>query len=191
MDFVKLIVVVLLCRNCESLIPDEYIVDAQEGDVPYIAQINVLYPHTGDFLPFCAGAIISDRHILTAAMCATPCNFSSNCRVFVGRTKVNSGGVEIGIRKSEWHPSYYEMELLKTPQIFMYNFIDIGILFTSERIEFSFSIQPIALPTQNIDEEDTPIFVAGWGNIDYTVSDLNLFHSQISIIHHLIFIIIN
>lgn len=194
MKFVKLIVVVLLCGgSCVSLIPrivsDEHTVDAQEGDVPYIAQINVLYPHTGDFLPICAGAIISDRHILTTAVCASPCNVSSHCRVFVGRTQLNSGGVEIGIRKSEWHPSYYDIEVVKLWSESLALVADIGILFTSQRIEFTSSIQPIALSAQVVpNDEHIIVFVAGWGNFSI-VSVLNLFYSQIFIIHLFLIII--
>lgn len=192
MKFVKLIVIVLLCGgSCLSLIPriipDEFTVDAQEGDIPYIAQINVLNPITGDFLPICAGAIISDQHILTTAVCASPCNVSSRCKVFVGRTQLNSGGVEIGIRKSEWHPSYYDIELVKPDREFINQVADIGILFTSERIEFSSSIQSIALPTQRFPESPvSPVIVAGWGNVDYTVSVLNLFHSLIYLLFELL-----
>lgn len=38
--------------------------DAKEGEISYIALIKVKHPHTGSFMPICAGAMVLFRKMI-------------------------------------------------------------------------------------------------------------------------------
>lgn len=136
------------------------------------------------FLPICAGAIISDQSILTNAVCATVCNVPSECKVFVGRVNIRSGGKELTIKGSVWHNSYIEMRMIRPRQDELINIHDIGIIHV-EPIQLSESVQIISLPKQTLNGE-TPVRLAGWGNslhMDVVCTRFYFSHLLFSFVH--------
>ncbi|XP_031616944.1 uncharacterized protein LOC116336891 [Contarinia nasturtii] len=136
--------------------------DAKEGEVPYIALVKVLHPHTGVFEPLCAGAIISETEILTNAVCAAACKATYKCEVYVGRVNVNHGGKKVEIKDTVWHESYVEMNAILPDTRFANLVLDIGILYMS-RIPLSETVKIIALPQENL-ERKSDMRIAGWGS---------------------------
>lgn len=148
--------------------------EAEEGDVPYIALIKVFNPHLNESIPVCAGAILSELNILTTAVCASICNITNYCQVFVGRIELDDGGHEVKINKTVWHQSYVSYYMSRWPQYGINRVIDIGMLHT-EKIIMSQTVQALTLSDHEI-TADSSVEVAGWGsNTDFEVSNLIYF----------------
>lgn len=135
---------------------------AQMGNIPYIALITMRRPHTVAFEPLCAGAIITPEHILTTAVCASGCNVTEGCQVFVGRTNVNSGGNEVGIKVTVWHESYIAWLMIRIKIYERYNVIDFGVLHI-QKIASSPTASVINLTSREL-KDGFPVKVAGWGS---------------------------
>lgn len=137
--------------------------DAKEGDIPYIALIEVRHPHTGRFMPICAGAIISEYDVLTSAVCASSCQYPPNCRLYVGRYMINAGGIQIKNKNTVWHSTYVEMNTVKSgyDAASLESIIDLGIIHT-EKMPLSQTIQIIKLATRDVVQDETAV-IAGWG----------------------------
>lgn len=137
------------------------IYDAKEGDIPYIALIKVRHPHTGRFMPICAGAIISERDILTNAVCASACQHLPNCKLYVGRVNTSAGGTEITMESTVWHPSYVQMDMVNHDNTYL--FVDLGIIHT-ENIPLSDTVKIIKIaPIKDVLEGRETLLIAGWG----------------------------
>lgn len=136
--------------------------DAKEGDVPYIALIKVFNPHLNESIPVCAGAIQSELNIITSAVCASICNVTNYCQVFVVRIVLDDGGYEVKINKTLWHQSYVSYYMTRWPQYGINRVIDIGMLHT-EKIIMSPTAQALTLSGHEI-TEDFDVEVAGWGS---------------------------
>lgn len=109
----------------------------------------------------CGGALISKRHVLTAAHCIEPSLF----QVRLGELVIDDNGadgaqpIDIPIEKVTSHPGYRGSEN------------DIALIRLARDVQFSDYIQPICLP---IDDElrtkdlvNLHPFVAGWGAIRF------------------------
>lgn len=136
---------------------------AKEGDIPYIALIEVRHPHTGRFMPICAGAIISEYDILTSAVCASSCQYTPNCRLYVGRYMIRTGGTQIKINDTVWHPTYIEMDTIRGgyDPTFLESIIDLGIIHT-EKISLSETIKIIQMSNRTVKDSEEAM-IAGWG----------------------------
>lgn len=119
---------------------------AVDGEVPYIAlvQYNQRYEYSG--------AIISAISILTTADCAMKCKDLSNCKVFVGRRIIDSGGQEIKLIDTLWHESYENQTGKVNP---------LGILRVDKAFPITADTQIIALPTG--DFYSSEVHITGWG----------------------------
>ena len=131
-----------LNRNETLFHHDERIIGGQESTkaIPYISVIEQL--SNGSYDPFCYGAIISNRSILTSSICAWLCEYEE-CKIFVGRLQVHSSGQQLNLLKASAKKN-------------------IGILRVST-ISFSQNVQSIPLPKQDLTEE-TEATIAGWGS---------------------------
>ncbi|XP_031629985.1 serine protease ami-like [Contarinia nasturtii] len=140
--------------------------EAKLSDVPYIAMIKVWHPHNKVYQPLCAGAILSEVDILTNAACASECNVTTNCKVFVGKVKIDDDdddGQEIQIRDTVWHESYIAlyMNRIGTNES-RGQIIDLGMIHT-EMIIMSETVQSINLPIQDL-KDGRDVIIAGWGD---------------------------
>lgn len=149
--------------NTHGVTKDESAIDprivggenAQEGQFPYQASIHNRIAR--DF--FCSGSILSNRFVLTAAHCMrnrTPANIFA----IVGTLNRLKGGVAVEFNKITVHPGWNSRLLIN----------DIALLRTANEIVFSDTIQPIALPKENLpNEENTQVILSGWGKTSVSV----------------------
>lgn len=138
--------------------------DAKVGDFPYITLIEVRHPHTGRFMPICAGAIISQYDVLTNALCASSCQHPPNCRIYAGRVNIDAGGIELEIVKTKWHKNFNEMHMVQGETYLEAKenpVVDFGIIHT-KKIPFSDAINVIALADRDGINNET-VKIAGWG----------------------------
>ena len=120
----------------------------------------ILEPSETGWQNVCAASILSKNILMTAAHCIR--SHESKRKVLVGQSVLNSDTFEtsrqlLNIDRVEQHPKYTN----KTA------YYDIGLIFTSEEIEFTEAVQPICLPllpSQNSENyEGNLALLAGWG----------------------------
>lgn len=122
--------------------------DAEVGQFPYQVSLRSTLSRSH----FCGGSILSSRFILTAAHCSQGYNGKPQyVYAVVGALRLNSGGVIIELDKITPHEKYDQYKIRN----------DVSLVRTAEEIVFSDTIQPIALPTQDIEESE--VILSGWG----------------------------
>lgn len=123
--------------------------DAVEGQFPYQAAIRSKH----DNKHHCGAAILNKRYLLTAAHC-TKFDYSKPdyIKVVVGALHRSNGGVVMEVDKITPHKEFDPFYLKN----------DIALIRTAKEIKFNDQVQPIPLPTEDIDEGKS-LVVSGWG----------------------------
>lgn len=123
--------------------------DAVEGQFPY--QVSIRSKH--DNKHHCGAAILNKRFIITAAHC-TKFDYAKPdyVNVVVGALHRSNGGIKMDVDKITPHKEYDPFSQKN----------DIAIIRTAKEIEFNDQVQPIPLPTEDIDEGRS-LIVSGWG----------------------------
>ncbi|XP_068625107.1 transmembrane protease serine 9-like [Battus philenor] len=104
----------------------------------------------------CGGAIITDLHILTAGHCITFGVHFKDLTVNVGmHDRLSSSFSVYRIVNGEKHPNF------KSNAVRDIN--DIAVLTLDNRLKFSDKVQPICLPSEDMEFNDLALTVAGWG----------------------------
>ena len=120
----------------------------------------ILEPSETDWQNVCAASILSKNILMTAAHCIR--SHESKRKVLLGQSVLDSETFDstrqlLNIAKVEQHPEYDNETA----------YFDIGLIFTSEEIEYNDAVQPICLPTtpsQNLDDlHGNLAILAGWG----------------------------
>ncbi|XP_011502277.1 PREDICTED: chymotrypsin-2-like, partial [Ceratosolen solmsi marchali] len=133
--------------------------DADIREFPFFVSLRYIETNT----IFCGGAIISDRHILTAAHCLHPHydNFES-IRIYTVVTSAQStDGLYYTIEKVIYHPGFSPV----MNSIFM-NDNDVCVIKIKENIIFSTYQNKIDLPIVNIEDDFYGVLI-GWGSVTY------------------------
>ena len=127
----------------------------------------ILEPSETDWQNVCAVSILSKNILMTAAHCIR--SHESKRKVLLGQSVLDSETFEstrqlLNIAKVEQHPEYDNETA----------YFDIGLIFTSEEIEYNDAVQPICLPTtpsQNSDDlHGNLALLAGWGQESFNVN---------------------
>ncbi|XP_014278342.1 venom protease [Halyomorpha halys] len=108
----------------------------------------------------CGAAVITRRHLLTAAHCFNDID-KNQLLVRLGEYDFN--------RATESNKTDYRVEDLRIPNDYYpaAHHNDIAILKLDKTIEYSVYVQPICLPLPQDDYTDTTAVVTGWGQIEY------------------------
>lgn len=157
------VIFVAVCVGLASAVPtwDPRVVggeDAEEGQFPY--QVSLRQKMMNNH--FCGGSIISSRFLLTAAHCADGALGSpQNVYAVVGTLYRTKGGITVELEKITQHSGWNRGQLKN----------DIALIRTAQKIVFSDTVQPIALPKQNVGG-DASTLLSGWGR--HQVSNLQM-----------------
>lgn len=92
---------------------------------PYQVSLQGLNYNNGQYIHFCGGSILTEKHIVTAAHCLMDWPVD-NITVVVGTSTWDVGGVRHAVEKYEIHEKY---QILETS--------DIGIITLMEPLEFN------------------------------------------------------
>lgn len=123
--------------------------DAIEGQFPYQASIRSKH----DNKHHCGAAILNNRFLLTAAHC-TKFDYSKPdyVNVVVGALHRSNGGTKMDVDKITPHEDFDPWHLKN----------DIALIRTAKKINFNDQVQPIPLPTADI-EDGKSLTITGWG----------------------------
>ncbi|XP_064645604.1 plasma kallikrein-like [Lineus longissimus] len=133
---------------------------AQKGEWPWVVSIQIHQEGWDDFMHWCGGAILDDKHIITAAHCfMSPADPSkpAQWKVIVGehdRYRVDEGEQIMSVEKIMPHT-----EFNNPPKQH-----DIAIIKLSSTIQYTKFAQPICLPEKSDLFVGQVCTVAGWGS---------------------------
>lgn len=114
---------------------------------------------------FCAGALISDRHIITAAHCLMSVRNGTSVPVNVGAHKYYGNKASDG--KTIYASKFWIHENFTMPSAVF----DIGVIELPEALVSSEKISWLKLSTKlnaDLDAEDKEVYLAGWGYTEYS-----------------------
>ncbi|XP_014209722.1 chymotrypsin-2-like [Copidosoma floridanum] len=130
---------------------------APDGAFPYQASLRRSQRHS------CGGSILNERWILTAAHCLTGLS-DGGLNVVVGTNELNSGGTVYKSVKILYHHKYNIHNVIN----------DVGLVKVNATIKFSEKVKPVTLANRDVDFDNYPATLAGWGihqKNGYTVSN--------------------
>lgn len=105
---------------------------------PYQISLQGLNYNNGQYIHFCGGSILTEKHIVTAAHCLMDWPVE-NITVVVGTSTWDVGGVRHVVDKYEIHEKY---EMLET--------CDIGIITLMEPLEFNDKVWLIEIDCSSV-----------------------------------------
>lgn len=111
---------------------------------------------------------MNSRFLLTAAHCLQRDNADpANVYALVGAYRQTNGGVHVELEKITPHEGFAMQKLVN----------DIGLIRTAEEIIFTELIQPIALPTLQLESTER-VVLTGWGKHKVSLNGKSEFFSQ-------------
>ncbi|XP_053957034.1 lectizyme [Anastrepha ludens] len=136
--------------------------EAIPHSAPYIVSIQRMTPDNG-LVHYCAGTIINEHWILTAAHCLTSEEAVENSLIVAGCHDLHGSneGDCVQVRTIDHHVRH-ELYLGGI------NPYDIALIYTKRPLQFTQYVQPAQLPEQDVLPEGSGTLY-GWGNISMTL----------------------
>lgn len=136
--------------------------EAEPHSAPYVVSIQLMTPDEG-LVHYCAGTILNEHWILTAAHCLTNPQMVANSVIVAGGHDIHSRSESqnVQIRHIDYHVRH-ELYLGGV------NPYDIALIYTKEPLIFDKFVQPANLPEQDSMPEGYGTLY-GWGNVSMTI----------------------
>ncbi|XP_041969294.1 serine protease 7-like [Aricia agestis] len=159
---------------CGQVKNDDRIIGGQLAGIdefPWLAQLKFVSRHK-EYVG-CAGSLITDRHILTAAHCVLRKvphvrlgEYNVNTEHDCVENDCNDKPVDVAVKEAVKHPKYNDADISR---------YDIAILVLEQSVNFTDYIQPVCLPTTEYVAvqdylKDSSYLTAGWGATEYDVT---------------------
>lgn len=127
---------------------------ARPGQIPYIATLLQVQPTPNGTIAVlsCAGSIISDRWIVSAAHCTLGPSPHKNIRILIGVVNLITDGDVYAVQEVVNHPDYDPYTLIN----------DICLIRLVEALEWNEKLRPISLGSHFIDG-GVRAKTSGWG----------------------------
>ncbi|XP_077493728.1 uncharacterized protein LOC144104522 isoform X2 [Amblyomma americanum] len=127
---------------------------ARPGQFPWMVRLSMVVTEALEL--FCGGAIITKRHVLTAAHC-----LSNNKGEMATRGHVYYGSHDVKQAKMvEIEKMFPHLHFKRKPWTH-----DIAILLVKEPFQYSEYVRPLCLPTGKLDDLSKEVVAAGWGHM--------------------------
>lgn len=136
--------------------------EAKPHSAPYVVSIQLMTPEEG-LVHYCAGTIINEHWILTAAHCLTNPQMVANSVIVAGCHDIHSRDESRNVQLR--HIDYYVRHELYLGGANPY---DIALIYTKDPLIFDKFVQPANLPEQDAMPEGHGTLY-GWGNVSMTI----------------------
>lgn len=136
--------------------------EAKPHSAPYVVSIQLMTPGEG-LVHYCAGTIINEHWILTAAHCLTNPQMVANSVIVAGCHDIHSRDESRNVQLR--HIDYYVRHELYLGGANPY---DIALIYTKDPLIFDKFVQPANLPEQDAMPEGHGTLY-GWGNVSMTI----------------------
>lgn len=146
----------------DDLVPGEFLNkrEAQPHSAPYIVSLQQITP-TGERVHFCAGTIINEHWILTAAHCLPSREIVQNSIIVAGCHELYQCNKSASQRRTI---DNYVVHNLYTGGIAPY---DIALIYTKKPFAWTKSVQKVKMPKEDSIPSGRGVLF-GWGNISTT-----------------------
>lgn len=136
--------------------------EAVPHSAPYVVSIQLMTPEEG-LVHCCAGTVINEHWILTAAHCLNNPQMVANSVIVAGCHDIHdySESQHVQLR----HIDYYVRHELYLGGVNPY---DIALIYTKEPLVFDQYVQPVNLPEPDVLPEGYGTLY-GWGNVSMTI----------------------
>ncbi|XP_023295554.2 lectizyme [Lucilia cuprina] len=136
--------------------------EAEPHSAPYVVSIQLMTPEEG-LVHYCAGTVINEHWILTAAHCLTNPQMVANSVIVAGCHDIHSRSESHNVQLR--HIDYYVRHELYLGGVNPY---DIALIYTKEPLVFDQYVQPVNLPQPDVIPEGYGTLY-GWGNVSMTI----------------------
>ncbi|KAL7728841.1 hypothetical protein ACLKA6_004190 [Drosophila palustris] len=136
--------------------------EATPHSAPYVVSIQMMTPDQG-LVHYCAGTVINEHWILTAAHCLTSPQAVAQSVIVAGSHDIHNRRGEAASVQMRSIDYYVRHELY----LGGVNPYDIALIYTKKPLEFNEYVQAAALPEQDAQPEGYGTLY-GWGNVSMT-----------------------
>ncbi|KAH8276296.1 chymotrypsinogen A [Drosophila bipectinata] len=136
--------------------------EATPHSAPYVVSIQMMTPDQG-LVHYCAGTVINEHWILTAAHCLSSPQAVENSVIVAGSHDIHDHTGEAASIQMR-HIDYYVRHELYLGGVNPY---DIALIYTKDALVFDEYVQPATLPEQD-SQPDGYGTLYGWGNVSMT-----------------------